>query len=101
MVGNKTRDYITLLKKMLKEWKWLFGYIKNYKLIIFLYIVVGVIATAMSLGVSVASKYLIDAVVLHTDNVLLKYAVLVIGLSVFQYLFSALSFLLPRLDFSP
>ena len=91
MVGNKTKDYITLLKKMLKEWKWLFGYIKNYKLIIFLYIVVGVIATAMSLGVSVASKYLIDAVVLHTDNVLLKYAVLVIGLSVFQYLFSALS----------
>lgn len=79
------------LKTMAGEWKWLFGYIGKYKLIIMLYILLGAVGTVMSLGVTVASKFLIDSVVGHDDSVIVKYAVIVIFLAVFQYVFSALT----------
>lgn len=88
---KKPGDYGKLLRSMLREWKWLFGYISKYKFTVALYIAIGLVTTAMSLGVSVASKYLIDAVVLHVNETLIKYAVLVVGLSVFQYVFSSLT----------
>lgn len=88
---KKSKDYGKLLRSMLREWKWLFRYISKYKFTVVLYIAIGLVATAMSLGVSVASKYLIDAVVLHVNETLIKYAVLVVGLSVFQYVFGSLT----------
>lgn len=88
---KKSKELSVMLKNMAGEWKWLFGYIGRYKFTIILYILLGAVSTVMSLGVTVASKYLIDAVVYHTDSVIVKYAVIVIGLAVFQYVFSALT----------
>lgn len=88
---KKSKDYRELIRNMTREWKWLFRYISKYRLIICLYILLGVTGTVMSLGVTVASKYLIDAVVYHSDSVIVKYAVIVIGLAVFQYVFQALT----------
>ena len=81
---KKSKELSVMLKNMAGEWKWLFGYIGKYKFTIILYILLGAVSTVMSLGVTVASKYLIDAVVYHTDSVIVKYAVIVIGLAVFQ-----------------
>lgn len=51
-----------MLQEMWEETKWMYQYAKRYKAAILLYIILGVVATAMGLGGSVASKYLIDAV---------------------------------------
>lgn len=47
---------------MWEETKWMYQYAKRYKIAILFYILLGVVGTGMSLGGSVASKYLIDAV---------------------------------------
>lgn len=80
-----------LYKDMLRELKWVLRYVSRYKFTVLLYIVIGLVGTALSLGTAVASKYLIDAVVSHADRRLAMYAVLTIGLAVFQYVFTALS----------
>lgn len=51
-----------MLQEMWEETKWMYQYAKRYKEAILFYIILGVLGTAMSLGGSVASKYLIDAV---------------------------------------
>ncbi len=76
---------------MLYEWKWLLKYVIKYKAVLVLYIVLGLVATTMSLGVTVATKYLIDTVIAHNDGELLKYALSVVGLAVFQHIFQALT----------
>ncbi len=76
---------------MLIEWKWLLRYVVKYKAILALYIIFGVVATCMSLGVSVATKHLIDTVINKANDNLPKYIVIVIALAVFQYVFSALT----------
>ena len=58
---GQTEKFSVLLKKMFSEWKWLFRYIKKYRLITVAYVVIGILSAVMSLCVSVASKYLIDA----------------------------------------
>lgn len=88
---SKNKDYKSLLKSMLSEWKWLFKYIIKYRFTIVLYVVLGIVATVMSLGVSVASKYLVDAVVDKASDTIFRSAALAIGLVLFQYLFQALS----------
>lgn len=88
---NKSRDFKHLLKNMLVEWKWLFKIIVRYKFTLFLYILLGIVATVMSLGISVSTKYLIDAVISHNTDTLVESVVFVIGFAVFQILFQALS----------
>ena len=80
-----------LLKKMLSEWKWLFRYVKKYRFIAAVYVLVGMLSAAMSLCASVASKYLIDAVVTQVSEKLIFYGALVIALAIFQHVFQALS----------
>ena len=76
----------SVFKSMATEWKWLLKYILNYKKEVFLYIVVGVFGIAMGLGSSVASKYLIDAVVSPSKdlNEIITSAAMVIGMAVTQ-----------------
>ncbi len=88
---KKSKDYGKLLNNMLIEWKWLLRYVVKYKVVLVLYIVLGLMATGMSLGVSVATKYLIDTVVAHSDENLPKHIVVVVGLAVFHYLFTAVT----------
>ncbi len=87
----KKSRYKKTLTDILREWKWLFRYIRKYWWGIAAYIVIGIVATAMGLGASVASKYLIDAVVDRASSALLPSAVTVIGLAVMQILFQSLS----------
>jgi ABC-type multidrug transport system fused ATPase/permease subunit len=88
---KKNEDYRNLLQNIAHEWNWVFCYVKKYWVALFLYTVLGLIAIAMSLGVSVAGKYLIDAVVNKSNDTIVMYGVIAIGLAVFQHVFQALS----------
>ena len=88
---SKSEKFTTLIANMLNEWKWIIRYAKKYRLMCFVYILFGFIATVMSLTVSVASKYLIDSVISHSKGQLINCAVIVIALTVFQFLFSSVS----------
>lgn len=81
---KETRKNRMLLREMWTEWRWLLSYIKKYWWGIGLYILMGLIGTVMGLGTSVASKYLIDAVVSHNDETILRIAAIVIGLAAVQ-----------------
>ncbi len=85
---KKPGEYGVMFKSMATEWKWLLKYILNYKKEVFLYIVVGVFGIAMGLGSSVASKYLIDAVVSpdKDSQQIITSAAMVIGMAVTQIL---------------
>ena len=66
------------LKEIYRETVWMYQYAKRYWMSICFYIFAGVFSTAMGLGSSVVSKYLIDAVTgVRKDRILLL-AVLII-----------------------
>ena len=88
---SKSEKFTTLMANMINEWKWIMRYVKKYRVKCFIYILLGFIATAMSLCISVASKYLIDSVISHTKEQLITYAVMVIALTVFQFMFGSIS----------
>lgn len=88
---NKSESFSTLIVNMLKEWKWIMKYVKKYRFMCFIYILFGFISTVMSLCVSVASKYLIDSVVSHIKEQLVTSVIIVISLTVFQFIFTSLS----------
>ena len=83
---KKPGEYIELFRSLGREWKWLLRYVSKYRLQIALYVVIGLISTAMGLGSSVASKYLIDAVVSHSNDTIFKSAAFAVGLGVTQFL---------------
>ena len=87
---KKPGEYIGLFRSLGKEWKWLLRYVSKYRLQIAFYVVIGLLSTAMGLGASVASKYLIDAVVGKNGETIVTAASLVIGLAVFQLVMNAL-----------
>ncbi len=80
-----------LLRNMIAEWKWIWRYVKKYRLILLLYIVIGLLSTGMSLSVSVFSKFLIDAVIAGQPARLMRFGATVIGLAIFSHVFQALS----------
>lgn len=88
---NKLAKKGSVFKSMAAEWKWLLKYILNYKKEVLLYIVVGVFGIAMGLGSSVASKFLIDAVIEpgENSNAIITSAAMVIGMAVTQILINA------------
>ncbi len=88
---DRSKSFRELLKNMFFEWKWLFGFIVRYKWTLVLYIVLGIVGTAMSLGTTVSTKYLIDSVISRDKAVLFGAIAFLIGFSVFQILFQALS----------
>lgn len=51
-----------MLQEMYREVKWIYPYVLRYKWNVVYYIILGILSTFMSLGGSIASKYLIDAV---------------------------------------
>lgn len=81
---KKPGEYIELFRSLGKEWKWLLRYVSKYRLQIAFYVVIGLLSTAMGLGASVASKYLIDSVVLHNSDTILKSAVIAVTLGLTQ-----------------
>lgn len=87
---KKPSEYVELFRSLGKEWKWLLGYVSKYRLQIVLYVVIGLISTGMGLGSSVASKYLIDAVVSHNNDTIFKSAAFAVGLGVTQFFVGAI-----------
>ena len=65
---RKPKEYTSLFRSMSGEWKWLLRYVSRYRKEIFLYVVIGLLGIGMGLGSTVASKYLIDAVVSHSNE---------------------------------
>lgn len=88
---KKPSEYAELLRSLGKEWKWLLHYVSRYRLQIVLYIIIGLISTAMGLGANVASKYLIDAVLFpeHDSEAIIRSAVLAVALALTQILVGA------------
>ena len=84
------RISMDLLRTMLREWKWIFGYIKKYRLTVLLYILFGVFSSVMGVGGTVAGKYLIDAVITKDNSTLMRSAAAVITLLILNVLFQAL-----------
>ena len=80
-----------LLSVMLAEWKWIGGYIYRYKITVAVYIVLGLVASGISVVTAVASKYLIDAVLTKDSPVLIRSAAAVASMMICQILFQALS----------
>lgn len=86
---KKPSEYVELFRSLGKEWRWLLRYVSGYRLQIFLYVVIGLVSTAMGLGANVASKYLIDSVVSHDSETIVRSAVLTISLGVTQVIVGA------------
>ncbi len=86
---KKPGEYIELIQSLGKEWKWLLKYTSKYRAQIIFYVLIGLLSTGMGLGVSVASKYLIDSVVSHNNETILKSAVLAISLGITQLITGA------------
>lgn len=86
---KKPSEYVELFRSLGKEWKWLLSFTSKYRLQVVLYIVIGLVSTAMGLGVNVASKYLIDSVISHSNETILKSAVFAVTLGVTQIVVSA------------
>ncbi len=86
---KKPSEYVELFRSLGKEWKWLLRYTSKYRFQIVLYIVIGLISTAMGLGANVASKYLIDSVISHSNETIVRSAVLAVTLGVTQIVVGA------------
>ena len=87
----KKRIDKNLLRTLLREWKWIAGYVVRYRVTILVYIILGILASVISVGGAVASKFLIDAVMTKDRTVLFRAAAVVIALMVAQILFQAIS----------
>lgn len=87
---KKPSEYVVLLRSLKKEWKWLLKYASRYRLQIVFYVIAGLVSTAMGLGSSIASKYLIDSVVSHDNGSILRSAFLAVGLGIAQIAVSAI-----------
>ena len=88
---KKVSEYSTLFKNIGSEWKWLLNIMSRYKLEIVGYTIMGVVGIAMGFGASISSKYLIDAVVNHSNETIATAAALVVGLAVLQIVVNAVS----------
>ncbi len=90
---GKLKEYKGKIRKHLREWVWLFRYIRKYWLGVTAFVVIGLVAVVMGLMTTVASKNLIDAV---TDTAkdrdkLFTALGMMVGLAVGQIAFRAVS----------
>ncbi len=86
---KKASEYKSLFLSLKAEWLWLLKLMSRYRLEIFLYTIIGIVGIAMGLGATVASKYLIDAVITHNNETIISAATAVIGLGVLQIVINA------------
>ena len=59
---NRSRCSAETLREFRREARWVWTYVRRYRGTVAVHILIGLLSTAMGLGSSVASKYLIDAV---------------------------------------
>lgn len=80
--SSEAKSKKQLLRSLIKEFKWMYGYAKKYKRFVFIHIVIGIIGTVMSLLGTLASKYLIDAVTGQGETPIAYAAALMVGMTV-------------------
>ena len=78
-------------RDMLNEAKWMFKYVRRYRAVVFIHILMGVLGTAMSLLSSVAMKDLIDVVTGFQTGAVWSAAALMAGLMLGGVVMQALS----------
>lgn len=76
--------------EFLSDWKWIFRYSRKYKGFILLYILLGILSSTLSLGSSVASKYMIDIIVGRQLSLLWLLAIIMVVSMVVSLVFSSL-----------
>ncbi len=86
---KKVSEYKTLFNSLKAEWKWLLKLMNRYRSEIFIYTLIGVVGIGMGLGATVASKYLIDAVVTHNNETIVASAAFVVGMAILQIVINA------------
>ena len=79
------------LRELITETLWIYSYAARYRRGIALFILLGITATALGLGSSLASKYLIDAVVGQKNSVILTIAAIYAALGLSRLLLTALT----------
>lgn len=80
-----------MLREMLQELAWIYGYSKRYKWQIVFYILLGILSTLMSLGASILSKYIIDAVTGQDSGSIIAIAVFYVSMQLLRIAFQAWS----------
>lgn len=79
------------LKTMLRQTRWIYGYARQYWLIILFYTFIGLLGTVVSLGSSLVSKDLVDIITGHQTGALLSTFAAMIGLAVGSTVMTQLS----------
>lgn len=79
------------LKEMLREYAWLMRRSMQYKKQIFLYLVIGILGTVMSLVGSLVSKYIIDAVTGYDSSRIISAIVFFVLMQLFLIVLRAIS----------
>lgn len=87
----KTKIKEGFLHDLITETLWIYSYARQYKRGILIYILLGIAATILGLGSSVASKYLIDAVTGHWNDLILSIAAIYIGFGITRLCLTALT----------
>lgn len=87
----KEKFHSDRLKEMGREALWVWQYIRRYKGVVFVHVLLGVLGICMSLGSSVASKYLIDAVIGMDSGVIVSAALLMLSMSVGNIVMKSIS----------
>ena len=70
------------LRELYRECKWVARYVVRYRGAVAAYVMLGIIGIVMSLGSSVASKFLIDAVIGYNNNTIVKAFSIMLGMRV-------------------
>lgn len=79
------------LKDVMNEVRWLWDYVRHYRLTVVIHLVMAVLAIVMGLGTSVASKYLLDAVTGHQTGTVGQAAAVMVGMMVGNIAMKAVS----------
>lgn len=74
---NKSAD--GTLSSFIEDWKWIFQYSKKYRKAIYLYVVLGIFGSTLSLVSAISSKYMIDIIVNRKIDQLWVLAVILIS----------------------
>ena len=78
------------IAEFIDDWKWILSYSRRHTKAIIFYTVLGILSSALSLGSSVISKYMIDIIVGKQISKLWLLAAIMLGSTVFSLVFSNL-----------
>lgn len=85
------KGYDGTFKEFLGDWKWIFSFSKKYKGIIFLYTVIGIFSSTLSLGAAWLSKLLINIIVGKELDKLWLLIGSMVGMTIFSLVFSSVN----------